>query len=148
MKIPAWICLLVGCLFAPAQALDLNAYRLLDLGHAYNEATLYWPTSPSRFELKQLAYGETDGGWFYSAYSICTPEHGGTHLDAPKHFAANGLTTDALPLENLMAPGVVIDITEKAASDADYRLTAADVEAFEKRHGDIAPGTIVLLRTG
>ena len=148
MQGPAWIGLLAAGLVLPAQALDLTGYRILDLSHAYNENTLYWPTSPSKFEKKQLAHGQTEGGWFYSAYSVCTPEHGGTHLDAPRHFAASGLTTDTLPLENLMAPGVVIDVSEQAAHDKDYRLNVEDVRAFETRYGRIAAGTIVLLRTG
>jgi kynurenine formamidase len=79
-------------------------------------ARSYWPTSPSRFKKKQLAYGETEAGWFYSANSICTPEHGGTHLDAPLHFAAGGLGADELPLENLIAAGVVIDVSDHTAS--------------------------------
>lgn len=148
MKGTMWIGLLAGCLVLPAQALDLAGYHLLDLSHAFNVNTLYWPTSPSRFEKNQLAYGETEGGWFYAAYSVCTPEHGGTHLDAPRHFAADGLTTEALPLENLIAPGVVIEVSDKAAQSRDYRLSVADVKSFEARHGRIAAGTIVLLRTG
>ena len=103
MKCSAWILLSIGFFMAPAQALDLDDYRLLDLGQSYNKETLYWPTSPSRFELTSLAWGEIDAGWFYAANALCTPEHGGTHLDAPAHFAAAGLTVDALPLQNLMA---------------------------------------------
>ena len=148
MKRTMWTCLLVACPLLPVQALDMSEYRLLDLTHAYNEQTLYWPTSPSRFEKKQLAYGETEGGWFYAAYSVCTPEHGGTHLDAPRHFARSGMTTDVLPLENLIAPAVVIDVSRQAAQDRDYRLRVEDVMKFEQRHGRIAAGTIVLLRTG
>jgi hypothetical protein len=60
---------------------DVADYTLVDLTHPYNEDTIYWPTSPSRFELKRLAFGKTPGGWFYAANAICTPEHGGTHLD-------------------------------------------------------------------
>src|SRR5690606_33958710 len=62
----------------PLAALELGNYELVDLSHAYGEDTLYWPTSPSDFRKQELAFGETEGGWFYSAYSICTPEHGGT----------------------------------------------------------------------
>ncbi len=134
--------------FGTGLAIDLDQYRLVDLTHAYNDDTIYWPTSPSRFEKRTLAEGETSGGWYYSAYSVCTPEHGGTHLDAPIHFDANGLTTDALPLANLIAPAVVIDVQAKAGRDPDYRLTAEDVLDFESGHGRIAAGTIVLLRTG
>lgn len=129
-------------------ALDLSDYRLVDLSHSYNEATLYWPTSPSRFEKKQLAFGETDGGWFYSANSVCTPEHGGTHLDAPIHFAAAGIAADEIPLQSLIAPAVVIDVSTEAGEDPNYRLSAEDVLAFETQHGRITPGAIVIMRTG
>lgn len=139
---------LAATLFSPAFALDPADFRLVDLSHAYGDDTLYWPTSPTKFEKKELAFGETQGGWFYSAYSICTPEHGGTHLDAPLHFAAEGLSNDEIPLENLVAPGVVIDVTEQAARDRNYRLTVDDIAAFEERHGRIRSGTIVLVRTG
>lgn len=128
--------------------IDLAHAELVDLTWPYDEHTLYWPTSPSAFELKQLAYGPTPGGWFYSSYAICTPEHGGTHLDAPIHFAEGKTTVDRIPLERLIAPAIVIDVAERAAANADYRLTADDIRAWEARHGAIAAGTIVLLRTG
>ena len=129
-------------------ALDLSGHRIVDLTHAYNGQTLYWPTSPSRFELKTLAEGHTPGGWFYSSYAVCTPEHGGTHLDAPRHFAEGGITTEQIPLGQLMAQAVVIDVTAEAARDPDYRLTRQDVIDFESTYGAIPPGSIVLLRTG
>ena len=132
----------------PLAALELGNYELVDLSHAYGEDTLYWPTSPSDFRKQELAFGETEGGWFYSAYSICTPEHGGTHLDAPLHFAADGMANHEIPLTQLIAPAVVIDVSGAASRDRDYRLTVEDVAAFEDRYGRIAPGTIVLLRTG
>jgi kynurenine formamidase len=133
---------------AGAQQLDLRDYRMVDLTHALNAQTLYWPTSPSGFKLDQLAFGPTPGGWFYSAYAFSAPEHGGTHLDAPIHFGEGHLTVDRVPLERLVAPAVVIDVATKARGNADYRLTNDDVLAFERAHGKIQPGTIVLLRTG
>ena len=142
--------LFLACTFCSSHAfaLDLDAYRLIDLSYAYGDDTLYWPTSPSGFEKRQLAYGQTEGGWFYSAFAICTPEHGGTHLDAPIHFAAIGKTADQIPLENLIAPGVLIAIRAQAAEDRNYRLTVDDITDFEGTHGKIGPGTVVLLRTG
>ena len=128
--------------------LDLKTARLVDLTHPFDAATLYWPTSPSAFELTTLAAGMTPGGYYYSSYKICTPEHGGTHLDAPVHFSKAGRNTAELPLSQLMAPAVVIDVTRQSAADAAYRVSRADVEAFETAHGRIAPGTIVLARTG
>lgn len=140
--------LFTACLTSAANALDLSQYELIDLTHTFNEDTVYWPTAPTRFEKKELAYGETEAGYFYSAYTVCTPEHGGTHLDAPIHFAKDGRAAHEMPLKQLMAPGVVIDVSDKAAKDRDYRLTAEDVRAFEERHGRIEAGSIVIMRTG
>jgi kynurenine formamidase len=133
---------------AAGQAIDLSRYRLVDLTHSFGASTLYWPTSPSGFRLDRLAYGQTPGGYFYASYAFSSPEHGGTHLDAPIHFSANGVTADRLPLEQLVASAIVIDVSAKASADPVYRLTKEDVQAFERRHGRIARGTIVLLRTG
>lgn len=126
---------------------DLLSNRLVDLTHALNAQTIYWPTSPTTFKLDRLSYGKTDGGWFYSANVFSAPEHGGTHLDAPIHFGEGKQTSDKIPLEHLVGRAVVIDISQKAASNADYRLSRDDVLAFEKRYGRIRSGSIVLLRT-
>jgi kynurenine formamidase len=133
---------------APSASLDLSHYAIVDLTHPYNSQTVFWPTSPTKFTLERLAYGKTDAGYFYSANTFSTPEHGGTHLDAPIHFAEGQRTTDQIPLEQLMGPAVVVDVTARARADRDYRLTEEDVQAFEKEHGQIEAGTIVLLRTG
>jgi kynurenine formamidase len=133
---------------ALAQSFDLSRVRIVDLTHAFDEHTIYWPTSPSGFVMERLSYGKTAGGWFYASNAICAPEHGGTHLDAPIHFFEGRRTVDSIPLEQLIAPAVVIDVAERAAADPDLRLSAADVLAFEARHGQIPTGAIVLLRTG
>jgi len=139
-----------GCATAPATAplLDLTRMRIFDMTHAFDERTPYWPSSPSAFELKTLAEGQTEGGWFYSSYALCAPEHGGTHLDAPLHFAQTGWSTDLIPLERLLGPAVVIDVTKQAAANPDYRLALDDVRRFEAHHGAIPRGALVLLRTG
>ncbi|MBI2970237.1 MAG: cyclase family protein [Gammaproteobacteria bacterium] len=131
-----------------AQELDLAHYRLVDLTHAFNARTIYWPTSPSGFRLEQLHHGATADGYFYSANALCTPEHGGTHLDAPIHFGEGRLTAEQIPLQQLIAPAVVIDVSDKTAREPDYRLSPGDVQEFEVRYGQIESGTIVLLRTG
>jgi len=139
--------LTVGMLTLSAFALDISEYQLIDLSHSYNSDTLYWPTSPTKFEKKELSFGETADGGFYSAFSISTPEHGGTHLDAPLHFAADGLATDQIPLQNLIGNAVVIDISKQAASNRNYLLSVSDILSFEDRYGRINQGDIVLLRT-
>ena len=128
--------------------IDPANVRLVDLSHAFDETTVYWPTSPTRFELDTLSYGDTPAGWFYSAFAFATPEHGGTHLDAPIHFARGGQPVDEVPLERLVGPAYVIDASQASAADPDYLLTAGDVIAFEAEHGRIPEGSIVIMRTG
>jgi kynurenine formamidase len=133
---------------AAAQAIDLSAAKIIDLTHPFDSKTIYWPTSPSGFELKPLFNGLTKGGFFYAANSFCSPEHGGTHLDAPRHFAQGHWTSADIPVERFVGPAAVIDISAKAAENRDYRLQPEDIAAFEAAHGRIAEGAIVLLRTG
>jgi kynurenine formamidase len=121
--------------------------QVVDLTHAYDADTVYWPTA-SGFELQSDFKGITDGGWYYEANTFRTAEHGGTHLDAPIHFAAGRQHADEIPLDRLMGPAVVIDVTKQAATDRDYRVSVADFEAWEARNGRLPEGVIVLLRTG
>lgn len=140
----AWI----GAFTTAAFAVDLQHARIIDLTHSFDERTIYWPTAPSSFQLTRLSYGKTEAGYFYAANAFCTPEHGGTHLDAPIHFAENGLTVDQIPVQQLIGPGVVIDVSQQAAAEPDYRLSAQDVRRWEAEHGSVPEGAIVLLRTG
>jgi kynurenine formamidase len=129
-------------------AIDLERHTLVDMTHSFAPEAPYWPTAGEGFELRQDSYGQTEGGYFYASNSFSAPEHGGTHLDAPIHFAEGGWTADHIPLDRLLTPAVVIDVTKQAEADADYRLTAADVEAWEAEHGPIPTGVAVFLRTG
>ncbi|HEY8141025.1 MAG TPA: cyclase family protein [Kofleriaceae bacterium] len=139
---------LTACRTAPPPGLDLAAAEVVDLSHAFDEKTIYWPNAPSTFRLEQLSFGLTPGGFFYASNSFCSPEHGGTHLDAPIHFAAQGQRADQIPVRRLIAPAVVIDVAAQATADSDYRLSRDDVLAWELRHGAVPTGSIVLLRTG
>jgi len=131
-----------------AGGIDLSQAHLVDLTHPYDESTLYWPTSPSRFALTTLDFGLTPGGYFYAANAFSTPEHGGTHIDAPLHFGEGKWTVGEIPVRSLVGPGVVLDVSAAAAENRDYRLTRQDVEAWEKANGAIPQDAIVLLRTG
>jgi kynurenine formamidase len=131
----------------PDATVDLAGDRLVDLSHAFNRRTIYWPTA-QQFRLTKVADGETEGGWHYAANNFAAAEHGGTHLDAPVHFARNGDTADEIPLRKLVGPAVNVDVRAKANADRDYLVSVADLEAFEAEHGRIAANTVVLLRTG
>jgi kynurenine formamidase len=132
----------------PPPPVDLTRADVVDLTHGFDHNTLYWPTAPSRFALTALHHGPTAGGYFYAANSFCTPEHGGTHLDAPVHFGEGKRAVDQIMVRDLIAPAVVLDVTEQAAKDPDYRLTREDVAAWEAKHGLVPQGAIVVLYTG
>lgn len=136
----------LGCSAPAPSTIDLANSDLVDLTHAFNAQTIYWPTSTETFRHDSLAWGPTPGGWFYSSFSVATPEHGGTHLDAPIHFGEGKQASDAIPLSRLIAPAVVIDVSGRA--DADFQLSATDVTAWENDYGPVPRGAIVLLRTG
>ncbi|HEU0094168.1 MAG TPA: cyclase family protein [Vicinamibacteria bacterium] len=133
---------------APPSAPDLRTARVVDLSHPFDERTLYWPTAPSGFKLERLHFGQTDGGFFYSAYAFCAPEHGGTHLDAPIHFGEGRWPVDQVPVDRLVRPAIVIDVAAAADADADHRLSVDELRTWEARHGRIPEGAMVLLRTG
>jgi D-alanyl-D-alanine dipeptidase/kynurenine formamidase len=132
----------------PRPPLDLADATVVDLTHAFDASTLYWPNAGAGFELKPIHAGPTAGGWYYAANAFCAPEHGGTHLDAPAHFAEGGESADAVGLTRLVVPIVVIDVAKRVAADVDYRLTVEDVLAWERVNGAIPNGVAVLLRTG
>ena len=120
--------------------------KVVDLSYPYDERTVYWPTAEG-FQWKEDAWGVSAAGYWYASGSFCTSEHGGTHLDSPVHFAEGKWTTAEIPLERLIGPAAVIDIAEPCLKDRDYRLSTSDVLAWEKKHGRVAAGDIVLVRT-
>jgi kynurenine formamidase len=132
----------------PAAPPDLpRAGTWVDLTHDFSGETIYWPTARP-FTLEVVSAQTTPAGYYYAANNFSASEHGGTHLDAPIHFAAGGHTADQVPLERLIGPAVVVDVAARADADADYRLDVAALEEWERSHGRIPDRTIVLVRTG
>jgi kynurenine formamidase len=118
----------------------------VDLTHPFSEASVYWPTDTLGFTLEQLAYGPTPGGFFYAANRYAAAEHGGTHLDAPVHFAEGRQAADEIPLSTLIGPAAVVDVSARAT--ADYQVSVDDLLEWEAAHGRIPDGAILLVRTG
>jgi kynurenine formamidase len=131
----------------PPTATAFPAGELVDLSHAYDRSTIFWPTSET-FRLENVADGVTPAGFYYAANNFFTAEHGGTHIDSPVHFAQGRQTVDRIPLERLLGPAVVIDVTAQADQNPDYQVTTTDIEEAERRDGPIPADAIVLLRTG
>lgn len=131
-----------------ASVFDGSRGRWIDLTHAFSDSSVYWPTDTAGFRLEQLAFGPTPGGWFYSSYRYSGAEHGGTHLDAPIHFAEGRQTSDEIPLSTLIGPAVVIEVADSASANADYEVSVDDLTRWESEHGRIPDGAILLVRSG
>src|SRR5688572_15818390 len=134
-----------GCASRSAPQIDHD--KIVDLTYSFGPDTIYWPTAQP-FKLQRVAYGRTPGGFFYYANNISAAEHGGTHMDAPLHFAEGQHTAERVPLSNCIGSAVVIDVTRSAARDADYRLSLDDVRDWERRHGRIPDRAIVVMNSG
>ncbi|MBB5211337.1 cyclase family protein [Microbulbifer hydrolyticus] len=141
------ILFLFACLPASLLAGALPEGRWVDLSHDFAEDTIYWPTA-DKFAKSTVFAGETDKGYYYSAYNLAAAEHGGTHVDAPVHFARNKLSVDKIPLEQLIGQGVVIRVADRIGKDRNYKISVADIQRWEEKHGTVPENSIVLLDTG
>lgn len=127
---------------------DFSQGTWIDLSYPFDQNTIYWPTDTQGFRMDTVFYGTTESDYFYSAFSYCSAEHGGTHLDAPVHFAEGKKSVDKLDLQQLIGTAVVIDVSEKALSNSDYQVSTEDLRAWENVHGELPAGVMVLLYTG
>ncbi|MES2646688.1 MAG: cyclase family protein [Bacteroidota bacterium] len=157
MKICIFLITLFGTLscqqqtkLQPAASLEsiLSQGKWIDLTYSFSKETLYWPSVSTTFHLDTVFNGQTTGGYFYSAFNYSAPEHGGTHLDAPIHFAKGKYATDEIPLDQLSGNAIVIDVSNKITTNRDYLISVEDITAWEKIHGNIPFEAIVLFKTG
>ena len=137
----------LGYIFNLAAGAPFAGGKWIDLTHDFSADTIYWPTA-QRFALEAEFHGHTKKGYFYAANRYSASEHGGTHVDAPIHFAEHGKTLDQLPVDQLTGAAVVVNVSAQASTNADYLITVADLKAWEGQHGRIPDGVIVLLNTG
>lgn len=130
-----------------AASKEMAAERLIDLTHPFDGETIYWPTEEG-FKLVSEADGVTEQGYYYAANRFTCAEHGGTHIDAPRHFNETGITVDQIPLHRLVGPGACIDVSQKCAADPDYQISVEDLQAWELFNGVSLDDHIVLIHTG
>jgi len=144
--IKKWI--FIAALLCPTAIFaQISSKDWIDLTHPFDSDTVYWPTSEP-FSLQVVYDGMTTEGYYYRANQYQAAEHGGTHIDAPSHFAKNGRTVGQIPLSQLMGNAVIIDVRQQALPDDDYLITIGDIKAWEKLYGDIPNNSIVLFYTG
>jgi kynurenine formamidase len=149
MARPAAVLILAGALACNrSEGLDILADGTwVDLSHDFSAETIYWPTAKP-FQLEVVSAQRTPAGYYYAANNFSASEHGGTHLDAPIHFAEGKWTTDQIPLDRLLGQAVVLDVQSEADRSADFRVDYATITRWEQKYGPIRSGSIVLFHTG
>jgi len=144
-------CTLALALFLFAQrhqdSLQASAFRsVVDLTHTIDAQTpTYEVSATSAYQARTVATIEKNG---YYAREISLPEHFGTHLDAPAHFARGMWTVDQIPPERLVAPLVVLDVMAGTKGSADYQVSVGDIAKYEEAHGQIPASAVVIAHTG
>jgi hypothetical protein len=128
---------------ATSQTLDLSTAKIIDLTHSFDAQTIAWPTEKTGFELKQNFKGVTKSGFFYFSNTFCSPEHSGTHLDAPMHFGERSWTSSDIPVERYVGKAVVIDISRQSNINPDYALTQEMILKNGKRVTASYPKTLL-----
>ncbi|GFR22122.1 uncharacterized protein TNCT_131591 [Trichonephila clavata] len=123
-------------------------FNFVDLSHVFDNTTIYWVTEPA-LKLNVTYNGTLPGKtYWYQKDVFSAATHGGTHLDAPCHFAKGRWCVSDIPLNHLIVPAAVIDISKEVDGNSDVHLTSDHLLHWEKEHGQIQDGSLVLIYTG
>jgi kynurenine formamidase len=140
-------CLISGAVFAlpGIGAVEghmlLKHFKIVDLTHPLCSSMPTWNGSCGFcLEIKK------DYDQIFRVQQIKMHAGVGTHMDAPSHRIQGGLAISDIPLEQLIVPVCVIDVSEHAG--ADYEISVKDIEDYEKTHGVIGRNSLVIAFTG
>ena len=131
--------------------------RFVSLSHVLTPAAPLWKGFPSgtRFErgiarlddkspYAPLDYART--GFETTGYHLVTDQMG-TQLDPPAHWHQCFPAVDELPPTLALRKLAVISIADQVQADVNYALTADDVRTWEKVHGTVPAGAVVMVRS-
>ncbi|MFI5614865.1 cyclase family protein [Amycolatopsis sp. NPDC051903] len=115
--------------------------RVVDLSHPLEPGMPHARTIPAA-EFTQVRTWDEHR---MRAMRLDMPTHIGTHLDAPSHFVADGVTVDELPLESLIGSAYCAQVLR----DGPDPVTATDLKSTLDEHGVVlGAGDALLVRTG
>jgi kynurenine formamidase len=122
----------------------IPADHLLDLTHTLSPTFPIWPgNAPISLSNKSQFHRD---GFYANRWDV--GEHHGTHLDAPAHCSAAGVTAEKIAPATLVAPLAVIDIRPRVKKDVDTAVQVDDLRGWEKRYGRLPAGSVVALCSG
>ncbi|XP_056000489.1 isatin hydrolase-like [Ostrea edulis] len=136
------------CVFLLTVSPAYSKPRIVDLTHNQDEHSVTWPINPAyNFTVLHRGYSKMFDGWLENNY-FAMPEHMGTHIDAPVHFAKGSWRTHQIPMEKLYGPGVIINVKSKVENNPDYRVSTDDLYAWEEKYGEIPRHAVVVMNSG
>lgn len=121
----------------------LSQKKFIDLTHAFQEGIPHWEGFPD--EKRKTIFTYKKHGFWAERYSFAG--QWGTHVDPPAHFHPSLRTVDEIPVNEMVAPMVVLNFSTRAAADPDVLLQVEDVKAWESKYGRIPEGSFVAMRT-
>ena len=130
----------------------LSKSRYIDLTHTLTPFQPVWKGfgassfSPTLNPLTGQPYTFAADGFEATAYQLSTDQFG-TQLDPPAHWAPEYPAIDELPATYAVRPLVVISIVKQLKTKGDYHLQVADITKWEKQHGRIPEGSVVMVRS-
>ncbi|WP_330182800.1 cyclase family protein [Nocardia sp. NBC_01503] len=127
-----------------AVAQEVPGGSVVDLTHTLSPGLPVWPGNPP-FAMVPVAWHDNGG---FGQHALAFWEHSGTHIDAPLHRDRHGASVDRIAAADLVAPLVVIDISARAAADADATLTVSDIDEWEAAHGRIPARAFIAMYSG
>ena len=125
-------------------ALAQASGQVVDLTHTLTPEFPTFSGEPG-IEMEQTVKFDESG---YQLFRVTFDEHSGTHIDAPLHFSADGMSVDELEPSTLVCPLCVVDISAKAAEDANAMVEPEDIEAWVSANGEIPQGACVAMLSG
>lgn len=135
-----------------AEALQiLQTKRYVDLTHSFSPSTPVWEGFGQATFTRAVDPGTgrpytIDRDGFRSTFYALVGQYG-THVDPPAHFDPDGMTTDRIPIKQMILALVVFDITPMLEADPDHALSVADIKEWEGKHGRVPQGSFAALRT-
>ncbi|MBM3886830.1 cyclase family protein [Candidatus Dependentiae bacterium] len=121
-------------------------FKLIDLSHTLTPEIPAWDQHCGFNLSNTLDYTDCATQTKFRVQSLSMNAGIGTHIDAPAHCFPGGQTIAEIPLEKLLTPCVVIDVSHKA--HAAYKISVNDIKNFETQHSIISTDTLVIIRTG
>ena len=131
-------------LIAARPALAAAHGSVVDLTHTLTPDFPTFDGVPGIAMEKTVAFDESG----YQLFQLDIAEHSGTHIDAPLHFTADGTSVDELDPATLICPLCIVDISAKAAEEANAMVDLEDLEAWISANGEIPAGACVAMHSG